>query len=566
MLLREAIERASWPDEGWSDPALLLWCVDHPPDSISEARRLEDPPGVQPQRPSARSSVAARIYQGWEITNGEAMRRSCVDMSGRLSRDVGADLRWVEQEGPGGIRRTLGGGVEFHGLGWVSDVAIGDYRFGTAEGLIFGSGLITRGGRRSSGVIPEVGVMIPGLSGGGYAGAIVRCALPSRQESPELTICYSKTVLDRTRIVPGLVEADEETGGAATGQPAGGTLRGLTEQLWGLRLRWPFADWLAAGTSAAAIRLEGADEHGVNRSGQVRFVGLDVGASARRGSLSMELSLQSPGILAACGRLELGLGRPFRFAAGGRVFGDGYWNSHASGTSGDGDARSERSAWAWCSAEPLPWLSMEASTEFARRISFCGVLPLFLSASRTAARVDIEPSEDLRLSIGLSFRGHEEICAVADPAAVARQGLMDRRTWIGRAELRVTSGRRLEWSIRLAGTAGRDRLDDQIDRGFLLGAGFRWEPAAGVRLECRWNVFDTDSYTSRIYLGEQVIPGRARFVMLYGEGERTGIWLRLRPGRTLGVALAAMVTCRRVNATPAGVRCAEYSAQLDIRI
>ncbi len=143
---------------------------------------------------------------------------------------------------------------------------------------------------------------------------------------------------------------------------------------------------------------------------------------------------------------------------------------------------------------------------------------------------------------------------------------MDRRTWIGRAELRVTSVRRFEWSIRLAGTAGRDGMDDQIDSGFLLGAGFRWEPAAAVRVECRCNLFDTDSYASRIYLGEQVIPGRARFVMLYGEGERTGIWLRLRPGRALGVALAATVTCRRANATPPVVRCAEYSAQLEIRI
>jgi hypothetical protein len=280
----------------------------------------------------------------------------------------------------------------------------------------------------------------------------------------------------------------------------------------------------------------------------------------------MELSLQSPGILAAGGRLELGLWNVLRIAAGGRMFGGGYWNPHASGTNADGDARSERSAWAWCSADPLPWLRIEVSTEFARTLCFGGATPLFLSSSRTAARVEIEPSEDLRVALGLSFRGRERICTPADPAQAGRQAVTERRTWIARAELRAASGRRLEWSIRLAGTAGRDPLENRIDRGFLVGAGFRWEPAAAVRLECRWNVFDTDSYDSRIYLGEQAMPGRARFVALYGDGERTGVWLRLRPSRALGITLAATVTCRRANATPAGDRSAEYSAQLDIRI
>jgi hypothetical protein len=465
----------------------------------------------------------------------------------------------------------------------VRDAAVGDYRFGAGEGLIFGSGLPTRGGRRSSGVFSEIGVMIPGLSGGGrYTGAIFRCAPPSRGVCPDLTICYSKTAPDRARIVPGLVEADDETdgttGGDATGvatsqaaahiagQGAGGTLRSPTEQLWGIHLRWPIAEWCVAGTSAAVISLEGADEHGVNRSGVVRFLGLDAVAAAGRATLSMELSVRIPGALAVGGRMELVPGKTFRVAAGGRLFADGYWNPHGSGTNEDGDARSEGSAWACCTARPLPWLSMELSTEFARKISFGGLFPLFLSTSRSAARVEMEPSADLRLVIGLSATGREEFCASADPAAVTRQRITDRRTWIGRAELKVTSWRRLDWSIRLAGTATGNPLQERDQRGVLVGAGFRWEPVAGVRLECRWNVFDTDAYASRIYLGEQVIPGRARFAMLYGEGERSGIWLRLRPGRSFGFSLAATATRRRVSATTAGVRSAEYSAQLDVRI
>ncbi len=111
-------------------------------------------------------------------------------------------------------------------------------------------------------------------------------------------------------------QAAGQGAGQVDGQVVGGTLRGPTEQLWGIRLRWPLAEWLAAGASAAAISLDGADENGVDRSGRVRFVGLDVVASATRGSLSMELSLQSPGILAAGGRMELGLGRTVRVARG----------------------------------------------------------------------------------------------------------------------------------------------------------------------------------------------------------------------------------------------------------
>jgi len=135
-----------------------------------------------------------------------------------------------------------------------------------------------------------------------------------------------------------------------------------------------------------------------------------------------------------------------------------------------------------------------------------------------------------------------------------------------RIDLGANLARRFECSLRFAGTEISNPLTGRDESGLLLAAAGSWTPFQLLRVDMRWTIFGTDSYDSRLYSGEQVVPGRARFVMLYGEGVRTGVWIRVSPERRVRITFAATRTVRSGPADPYGMRRTEYVVQLDARI
>jgi hypothetical protein len=322
----------------------------------------------------------------------------------------------------------------------------------------------------------------------------------------------------------------------------------------GLRIRLPIAPAWCVGISGAT---------------GLRIMGLDVSFAAPGLRVSLEACRQSPGILAGAAAAEVAAGRNIRIAAGGRSFGPGFANPLASDLESDDGARSEQSGWIAFSADPFPWLRFDARSSGMRKISLAGSAPATVASSRTLLRTEAETPSGLRAVLILSFACRDAVCTVPGEGGTKRQTVCEARSRVLRGDFTARLRGSVTLAFRVAASSAPGSGDHgSVDQGsgLLLGLGCRWTPAAAVQLEVRCAVFGTDSYDSRLYLGEQHLPGRARFVMVYGEGERTGLWLRFRPSPHVGIALAASETSRRTPSAYAFTVRTEYALQVDVRL
>jgi competence ComEA-like helix-hairpin-helix protein len=101
---------------------------------------------------------------------------------------------------------------------------------------------------------------------------------------------------------------------------------------------------------------------------------------------------------------------------------------------------------------------------------------------------------------------------------------------------------RLEW-VRTMSTAG------EHENGFALMQDVRWSPVHWLRLDARITLFETGSFSSRLYFFEQDVLYSMSLPALYGTGSRSYLLARFRPVRH--IELWARIAVIRYDDRPA---------------
>ncbi|MEO0123655.1 MAG: hypothetical protein ABIL69_06600, partial [candidate division WOR-3 bacterium] len=78
----------------------------------------------------------------------------------------------------------------------------------------------------------------------------------------------------------------------------------------------------------------------------------------------------------------------------------------------------------------------------------------------------------------------------------------------------------------------RDSLKRGIFDGVELGIDTRF-----VDAKCRYGLFDTDSYSTRIYVYEPDLPGIINNRMVYGKGRHGFIYCSIKPTKNISITM-----------------------------
>jgi hypothetical protein len=212
-----------------------------------------------------------------------------------------------------------------------------------------------------------------------------------------------------------------------------------------------------------------------------------------------------------------------------------------------------------------PWLVVNTAMSGIWRVTYAGICPVIVGSTRSALRLDAFPMTGMRMGASLSVSERDQVSTGADRHGRRIQVVRAWTTTTGRMEMDLSIHRRVEWSIRCAGTGVVSPETGRKETGLLMGIGCQWTPSSYLQLEARWTAFGTDSYDTRMYQGEQLVPGTARYVLIYGEGDRSGVWLRITPWHGAGITTAVTRTSRLTERGAAVVRSA-CAVQLDVRM
>ena len=186
---------------------------------------------------------------------------------------------------------------------------------------------------------------------------------------------------------------------------------------------------------------------------------------------------------------------------------------------------------------PLRSCNIQCSVDLCRELFRTQRTPMARRFAECSCRLQLRVSPASECEVRWRWHGAAERVAAEDELGRASWTLSWRQRHALRVGLHHAVGRVVAVDARLELVELWSQEGHAPERGWLLSHTITLRPLAGVSLIGRLAIARTASYAARIYLPEHDHNGAGGFVMLYGSGVRSYLFLRLSVGFGLRFSL-----------------------------
>lgn len=197
--------------------------------------------------------------------------------------------------------------------------------------------------------------------------------------------------------------------------------------------------------------------------------------------------------------------------------------------------RNEEGLYVGLAHQPVEWLRLSGYFDQFRFQS-----PRFGTAQATSGydvlgMAEFRFSRDLNVYVLARSKVRENDYDIIDADNFNREIRVmghDARTTL-RTQLEYQLSPQLRSRTRFEWARGRDRDQAESETGIMMFQDLRWRPVAYITIDMRMAVFETESFTSRIYTFENDLLYTFSNTLLSGQGQRAYILLRYAAGARL---------------------------------
>lgn len=425
-------------------------------------------------------------------------------------------------------------------IGWVRQVIFGDFGMWAGQGLVFSTGLgfgkgrevISAPAQRERGLAPyqsseETRFMrgVGATIGGDF----------------QLTGFYSSRPLSATEVAPDTVRMPSSTGLHRT--PAERARRFNTSlKMYGGRATYSGTRGLigASGYYAeydAYILPRPALHNRYDFEGRkASAAGLDYRLFAGDFVSYGEVARSRNGGMGMITGLSWALDEQTDITAVYRNYGKDFQSLFGSGFGETGGMpRNEEGLYVGLAHQPLRWLRISGYFD-----QFRFRAPRFGTSQQTAG-YDLLGLTELRFSRDLSVYVLARSKVRENDYTVVAPDYFNREIMVMGQDVRTTLRTQLEYQLssqlrsrtRLEWARGRERDQPAAETGIMLFQDLRWQPVSPLTVDMRIAVFETESFTSRIYTFENDLLYTFSNTLLSGQGQRAYILMRYAAGSRL---------------------------------
>lgn len=425
-------------------------------------------------------------------------------------------------------------------IGWVQQIIVGDFGLWTGQGLVFSTGLgfgkgrnvISAPAQRERGLAPyqsseETRFMrgVGATIGGDF----------------QLTGFYSRRPLSATEVAADTVRMPSSTGLHRT--PTERARRFNTElRMYGGRATYSGTRGLVGASGYYAeydnyILPRDALHNRYDFEGrQTSTIGLDyrlfVGEFVSYG----EAARSQNGGMGMVAGLSWALDNETDITAVYRNYGKDFQSLFGSGFAEVGGLpRNEEGLYVGLAHQPADWLRLSGYFD-----QFRFPMPRFGTSQETTGYdmlglAEFRFSRDLNVYVLARSKIRENDYDIIDPDNFNREIRVmgqDARTTL-RTQLEYQLSPQLRSRTRFEWARGRDRDQAEAETGVMIFQDLRWRPVPRITIDMRMALFETESFTSRIYTFENDLLYTFSNTLLSGQGQRAYILLRYAAGAHL---------------------------------
>lgn len=332
--------------------------------------------------------------------------------------------------------------------------------------------------------------------------------------------------------------------GSYTTRAAAAKRNVLRERLLGIRAAYGFAQVFSVGWTAyrACLNKPIRPQDGVRLSGN-SLQGLALDARSSLGALD----LFAEWAILGRRRTALACGSTAHFSPACsmvlayRDYDPGYDNPHASGFSDNGETRNERGLYAGVELVPSPLLTIQWFLDQVSHPWPSIQEPLPRRAAQTALSAQIALPADADVTVRYSEKKADVVVRAKDPWGKSLYGLGSTAQRLVRcsANAHPSSSVHLTTQIEIVRTCDESSANS---RGVLVFQQVSVVPVSSLTLSGRLVLFQTDTYSARVYELESDLPGLFCSPPLSGRGRRWYALVRYSPVPWLAIVLKYATT------------------------
>lgn len=425
-------------------------------------------------------------------------------------------------------------------IGWIQQIVLGDFGMWTGQGLVFSTGLgfgkgrnvISAPGQRERGLAPYQSSEETRFMRG--VGATIGGDL-------QLTGFYSSRPLSATEVAADTVRMPSSTGLHRT--PTERARRFNTGlRMYGGRITYSGNRGLLGATGYQAryddyILPREALHNRYDFEGRTAStIGVDYRLFIRELVSYGEAARSQNGGMGGVAGLSWAIDTETDITAVYRNYSKDFQSLFGSGFAEIGGLpRNEEGLYVGLAHQPVDWLRVSGYFDQFRFSS-----PRFGTAQATSGYdvlglVEFRFSRDLKVYVLARSKIRENDYDIIDADNFNREIRVmgqDARTTL-RTQLEYQLSPQLRSRTRFEWASGRDRDQAEAETGVMIFQDLRWRPVQYLTIDMRMALFETESFTSRIYTFENDLLYTFSNTLLSGQGQRAYILLRYAAGAHL---------------------------------